>query len=37
MTQLFFYLHAIASGFKVKYYEHNTSRTEQLTTRLEKT
>ena len=34
MTELF-YLQAIASGFKVKYYTHNTSRTERLITRLE--
>ena len=33
-TELF-YLHAIASGFEVKYYEHNTSRTDRLITRLE--
>ena len=30
-----FYLHAIASGFKVKYYKRNTSRMEGLITRLE--
>ena len=34
MTELF-YLHAIASGFKVKYYKHNISRMERLITRLE--